>query len=62
LEAEKKWAGGDESTHIEMCDYLWSKYKELRQNKSITVNSLLKRLKPIADKYNRVIGKKGVKK
>jgi len=62
LEAERKWAGGDEATHIEMGDYLWSKYKELRQHNSITQKSFVNRLKPIADKYNRVIGKRGVKK
>lgn len=59
-EADEKWANGDSRWHNEMAKWLVSqeRFKKLKQN----VKALIKKLKPIADKYGRTRGKKGVKK
>ncbi|MHC1744978.1 MAG: hypothetical protein AB9873_18395 [Syntrophobacteraceae bacterium] len=55
-EAEKRWEDGDDCFHHEMAEFLSKKYSALSRK-------VLKReLKPIARRYDRLFGIKGVKK
>jgi len=58
--ADSLWANGDDAWHSEMAKYLVAqkKFKDLQQYE----NALRNKLKPVADKYGRVKGKKGAKK
>jgi hypothetical protein len=54
--ADKKWENGDPALHTEMAKFLEPKFPNL------SYDVLKKRLRPIAKKYNRLFGVKGVKK
>jgi hypothetical protein len=58
--ANKKWGDGESAWHNEMAEYLIGlpKFKALKERKL----ALMKKLVPIADKYGRTRGKKGIKK
>ncbi len=58
--ADSKWARGDEAWHSEMAKYLIDK-EEFKALKPYS-KALRKKLIPIADKFNRVRGKKGATK
>lgn len=58
--AEKKWENGDPAFHTEMAQYLYDRLKG--QSPDLTQNILKNTLKPLAKKYNRLKGMKGVKK
>ena len=54
-EADQKWASGDKSLHNQMANHLARKFGLKR-------SVLLRRVKDVARKYNRVFGIKGIKK
>jgi hypothetical protein len=58
--ADQKWADHYDSWHNEMAEHLigLTKFKALKRHK----HALMRKLIPIADKYGRTRGKKGIKK
>lgn len=59
--ADNIWTKGDTALHTEMADYLYdnSKYPQLT---GLSRNEILSAIKPVANKHNRLFGKKGVTK
>ena len=55
-----KWEAGDNSYHHEMVEFILGLSQF--EDKKLSRNTLLKRLRPIAREYNRVRGDKGAKK
>ncbi len=59
--ADDLWRKGDQSLHTEMADHLHESVKHPELN-GLSRNQILTAIKQVAQKYNRVLGIKGVRK
>ena len=57
-EAEKRWAKGEVVLHDKMATHLLGSTQHAKAAKEISRSALLKALKPVAQKYGMVRGKK----